>query len=98
MKRFFVTSTSTDIGKTFVSSILFNNLGRDTCYYKPVQSGCNKINNGIFIPDLEFIRENSFIKDKNRFICSYPLKYPLSPHLSSKKTSTKIVINEIKNC
>lgn len=96
MKRFFITGTSTDIGKTFISSILFNNL-KDACYYKPVQSGCEEIEDRIFIPDLEFLKSNSKIKEKERFICAYPLKFPLSPHLSSRKTNIEININKIKN-
>ena len=41
MKSFFVTGTDTDIGKTFVCSLLvyaFSKKAR-TCYYKPIQSG-----------------------------------------------------------
>ncbi len=97
MKRFFITSINTDIGKTFISSILFNFLGEDTCYFKPVQTGCEFNLNKIKIPDLDYVKEQSKIKKQDCFKYSYALKYPLSPHLSCKKTNITIDIEKIKN-
>ena len=95
MKKFFVTGTNTDIGKTFISSILFNFLGENTCYYKPVQTGCTYKHDKILIPDLDFVKSNSKTNDDSYFKCSYPLKYSLSPHLSFKKLNSKIDIKKI---
>lgn len=97
MKRFFITSINTDIGKTFISSILFNLLGKNTCYFKPVQTGCEFNLNQVIIPDLDYVRENSKIKNQECFKYSYALKYPLSPHLSCKKTNVTIDISKIKS-
>lgn len=95
MKKFFITGTDTDIGKTFVSSLLFNNLNENTCYYKPVQTGCSFEKETLIIPDLDFVKNNSKFKKSENFYCSYPLKYSLSPHLSCKKTNTKIEVSKI---
>lgn len=92
MKRFFITGTNTDVGKTFVSSLLFNNL-ENPCYYKPIQTGYDDINP--FIPDMDFIKTNSKISNNDNFKCSYKLKYPLSPHLSSRKTNIEVSIDKI---
>lgn len=101
MKKFFITGTNTAIGKTFVSSLLFNNLNENTCYYKPIQTGCAFKKETLIIPDLDFVKNNSKYKKNENFYCSYPLKYSLSPHLSCKKTNTKIdvskIINQYKN-
>lgn len=95
MKRFFITSINTDVGKTFVSSILFNSLGENTCYFKPVQTGCKFQNQNIIIPDLDYVKNNSKIKNENNFVCSYNLEFAFSPHLSSKKTNVEIKISKI---
>ncbi len=95
MKRFFVTSINTDIGKTFVSSLFFNLLGENTCYFKPVQTGCEFYDKNKLIPDLDYVKNNSKIKNENNFMCSYALKFPVSPHLSSKKTNIEINISKI---
>ena len=98
MKRFFVTATNTDIGKTYVSSILFNALGKGTCYYKPVQTGCTYKDGKILIPDLDYVKENSNILTDENFICSYSLDHEVSPHLSARILNVKIdslkIINE----
>lgn len=94
MKRFFVTSTNTDVGKTFISSILFNSL-KNPCYFKPVQTGCVYEEDRVLVPDLDFIKDNSSIESMENFKCSYKLKYPLSPHLSCKKMETKISLDKI---
>lgn len=95
MKKFFITGTDTDIGKTFVSSLLFNNLNENTCYYKPIQTGCAFEKETLIIPDLDFVKNNSKFKKSENFYCSYPLKYSLSPHLSCKKTNTEINVSKI---
>lgn len=91
MKRFFITGTNTDVGKTFVSSLLFNTL-ENPCYYKPVQTGYGDTS---FISDMEFVKNNSSITNEDNFKCSYKLNYPFSPHLSSRKTNIEINLNKI---
>lgn len=95
MKKFFVTATNTDIGKTFISSILFNHLGENSCYYKPIQTGCEFLESKLIIPDVDYVREHSSNKNKEDFKCTYPLKFPLSPHLSSRKNNINIDIRKI---
>ena len=97
MKQFFITGTDTDIGKTYISSIIFNLLGTNTCYYKPIQTGCIYKNNQIFIPDLDFVKFNSNISKNENFSCSYSLEKPVSPHLSAKISNIKIDISNITN-
>ncbi len=40
-KDFFVIGTDTDVGKTYVSTLLYKALRKHNFqYYKPIQSGC----------------------------------------------------------
>lgn len=86
MKSFFILGTDTDIGKTYISSVLYKGLKKYGCsYYKPVQSGAvdNKS------PDVEFLcRFNNIPYDDN--LCSYKFGYEVSPHLASEKENVKI--------
>ncbi len=91
MNSFFITGTDTDVGKTFVSSLLFNYL-EDPCYFKPVETGYGEDS---FIPDKAMVMKESKFKDENRFKTLYKLKLPLSPHLSSIKSNTSIDIKSI---
>ena len=97
MSQFFITGTDTDIGKTYISSIIFNSLGDNTCYYKPIQTGCTYVDNKIFIPDLDYVKSNSNISTNENFSCSYSLKHPISPHLSAQISNIQIDISHITN-
>nr|WP_241633583.1 AAA family ATPase [Fusobacterium gastrosuis] len=50
---FFVIGTDTDVGKTYVSSLLYHSLNKyNFFYYKPVQSGCYEKNGILTAPDV----------------------------------------------
>jgi len=52
-KDFFVIGTDTDVGKTYVSTLLYKALKKHNFqYYKPIQSGC-------FLKDGKFIKKGS---------------------------------------
>lgn len=97
MRQIFITGTDTDVGKTYISSIIFNILEFNTCYFKPIQTGCIYENNKLTIPDVDFVKNNSNIKRDENFSCCYPLSYPVSPHLSSELSDVKIDILKIIN-
>lgn len=95
-KDFFIIGTDTDVGKTYVSSLLFNRLFNYQFYYfKPVQSGCFE-KNGLFIaPDVETVCKFSNIDYQEDMVC-YTLKEEVSPHLAAEKENIKIDIAKIK--
>ncbi|QCI22152.1 dethiobiotin synthase [Buchnera aphidicola] len=64
IKKFFITGTDTNVGKTFVSKILLrkaSQIGYNTAGYKPVASGCKKTPLGFFNHDAIILRENSSV-------------------------------------
>lgn len=70
MKRYFVTGTDTDVGKTVVSALLVKQL--DAYYWKPIQSGI------IDIEDKDTVQKISGAPDDKILPCAYELREPLS--------------------
>lgn len=54
-KDFFVIGTDTDVGKTYVSTLLYKALKKHNFqYYKPIQSGCFLKDGKLTAPDVDF--------------------------------------------
>ena len=99
---FFITGVGTDVGKTYISALLYKELKKytDIGYYKPIQSGCFYENGKLIAPDLKFLADFS----KNPYddeMCTYALVPEVSPHLASelenKKIDMEIIYKEIEN-
>ena len=55
-KDFFVIGTDTDVGKTYVSTLLYKALKKHNFqYYKPIQSGCFLKDGKLTAPDVDFL-------------------------------------------
>ncbi|CAL4322557.1 ATP-dependent dethiobiotin synthetase BioD [Buchnera aphidicola (Protaphis terricola)] len=71
IKKFFITGTDTNVGKTTTSSILLKKAqyyGYQTAAYKPISSGMKKyknINSNTYKSKFKFINEDAFILKKN---------------------------------
>lgn len=86
-KSVFITGTSTDAGKTYVSALIVKALkkaGKNICYYKPALSGAEIVDNKIYAGDAEYVKKISGIDEKTENIVSFIYKYPASPHLSAR--------------
>lgn len=66
-KGFFVIGTDTDIGKTYVSTLLYKGIKElDGGYFKPVQSGCFDKNGILTAPDVDYLcKFNNIPYDKD---------------------------------
>ena len=94
----FVTATSTNVGKTVVSSLLCKKLSiskERVCYYKPVQTGCHHIDGRVVIPDVEFVKEVNKDNYNACYFTTYNFQKPASPHLSSALENTEISLDKI---
>lgn len=85
MKRYFVTGTNTDVGKTVICSLLCENLGFN--YFKPIQTG------NIDIVDNTTISRLTGVKIYDNF---YSLKLPASPYIAAKNENIEINIKNIE--
>ncbi len=97
-RGYFVTGIGTDVGKTYVSALLYKALNKKerVGYYKPIQSGCLLENEKIISPDTKFLADfNNISYDET--MCSYYLLSETSPHLASEIQEVSININKILN-
>ena len=96
-QSFFITGTDTDIGKTYVSSLIFKTLtknNQNTIYYKPIQSGCYFKNSILTAPDVDTVSKNLY-KEYDKSMCSYYLLTEVSPHLAAEKENLEINLEKI---
>jgi dethiobiotin synthetase len=84
----FVTGTDTNIGKTFVASLMALKLGYK--YWKPVQTGSAEGTDSQFVSQL--IGANRVYKE------SYCLTQPFSPHQAARQEGVVIELSQIYNC
>ena len=89
---FFVIGTDTDVGKTYVSTLLKKH---NFQYYKPIQSGCFLRDGKLTAPDVDFLTKFNGIPYDNSMV-TYTLKEEVSPHLASEMENTNIEIENIK--
>jgi dethiobiotin synthetase len=98
---FFITGTTTGIGKTFISALLVKQLSSfgSVSYMKPVQTGCIlNDKQSLEAPDFEFVKEHS----KPQIVASvsdhvpYCFEPACSPHLAASLKKETIDFSRIK--
>jgi dethiobiotin synthetase len=78
----FITGTDTAVGKTFIGTGLlqiFKKRGIEMVPRKPVESGCNSIDDQLIPQDALALRKAAKTDISLKEICPYRLKNPLSP-------------------
>ena len=85
---YFITGTSTEVGKTIASAIVVEALEAD--YWKPVQAG--------ELDDLDSLWVRDFISnDQSKFHSeSYLLSEPMSPHAAARIDGIEITLDKFK--
>ena len=101
-KNLFVTGVGTDVGKTYVSSLIIKELhaaGYSCAYYKAAMSGNARDHNGALIPgDAAFVKHVSGIEQDLSSMCPYVYEAAVSPHLASRIEGNPIQMDVIKSC
>ncbi len=91
----FITGTDTDVGKTVVTAGLaayFQNKGKKTAVFKPVQSGAETEQGKLVAPDLKFVEK---INPNVSTLATYNLKHPVAPSLAAELENVKISTDKI---
>ncbi|MBA2648965.1 MAG: dethiobiotin synthase [Legionella sp.] len=86
MKRYFITGTDTDCGKTYVTSALLNYFA-NTVAIKPVASGS--------ADDALALQQNNSISLSLSEINPWVFKLPVSPHIAADQEEKSISVKEL---
>ncbi|MCL9684300.1 dethiobiotin synthase [Legionella maioricensis] len=92
MKRYFITGTDTDCGKTYVTAKLVEYFA-NAAAIKPVASGCVVIENQLVSTDAQHLQQSSPLS--LNVINPWRFKLPVSPHIASKEEGICLSIKEI---
>jgi dethiobiotin synthetase len=92
MKRYFITGTDTDCGKTYVTTQLVDFFSQAAAI-KPIASGCKVIDNQLVNADALQLQQHSNLSLQQ--INPWRFKSPISPHLAAKKEGARIIIQDI---
>lgn len=95
----FITSTATDVGKTYISALIAKNLaknGVNVGYFKPLASGNKRHKNGDLISDdAYFVKNFAGLKTDIFSMFGYAFKRAYSPHLAANFENVSVKKSEI---
>lgn len=92
-KRYFVTGTDTDVGKTIISCALlkcFSDAGYMTAGMKPVASGCDIAEDGLRNRDAVMLQESSSNNLDYSLINPYAFQPAIAPHIAADQQGVAI--------
>lgn len=92
MKRYFITGTDTDCGKTYVTKKLLEFFA-DSAAIKPIASGCILQGGQLVNADALQLKQNNKLTLEQINPWRFPL--PVSPHIAARQTGAHIKIDEI---
>lgn len=98
-RRVFITGTSTDVGKTYISSLVVKNLRENNIncgYFKGALSGAYLEDNELLPGDAKEVCTRANLNCEPKDLVSYIFKEPVSPHLAAKINNEFIELNKIK--
>lgn len=100
MSGLFITGTDTEIGKTFVSSLLIKILAKDNVKVagmKPVASGAKIIDGSLKNDDALSLLQASNINADYDVVNPYVFETAVSPHIAAEQSGIDIDLDKIKN-
>jgi dethiobiotin synthase len=86
-RRFFVTGTDTNVGKTVLSALLV--AGLDATYWKPIQTGSSEGT------DRQTVMRYAELPEEKTLPECYLFEPPVSPHLAAKQSGVTIRLERI---
>ncbi|KTD53123.1 Dethiobiotin synthetase [Legionella santicrucis] len=92
MRRYFITGTDTDCGKTYVTARLVDYF-LNAVAIKPIASGCVEIENQLISHDAQLLQKNN--KFPLELINPWRFKLPVSPHIAAENEGVCLSVTEI---
>ena len=96
-KRWFITGTDTDAGKTVVAEALLTackDAGFLTAGLKPVAAGGIHLKDGFFNEDALMLQAAASQKDRYEDVNPYLFEQPIAPHIAAANEGREIVFSE----
>lgn len=100
MRGIFVTGTDTDVGKTFVATLLAKQLTTDGISViprKPIESGCQRKNGELLPVDAITLKSAANYVDDLSRVCPYRFEPSLSPVRAASMDKQKITIEQLSD-
>ncbi len=100
-RSYFITGTDTNVGKTFITSLLARILkdkGVDVGVMKPVETGCGLADGSLAPQDALALKAASGSPDQLDTINPYRFKEPIAPDIASEASGVTIDFERIKDC
>lgn len=98
-QAYFVTGTDTEVGKTFVSSMLvrqFAQRGLCSVGMKPVASGCERVNGQLVSEDVTQLLAASNVELPLADINPYAFEPAIAPHIAAQQAGVQIDLDHIQ--
>lgn len=98
MSTVLITGTDTDVGKTYVSSLLLRALaqnGRRCAGIKPVASGCENIQGALINADALALMASSSVKLSYGQTNPYAFQPAIAPHLAARAAGVSVELTKI---
>ncbi|MCL5272021.1 MAG: dethiobiotin synthase [Gammaproteobacteria bacterium] len=92
MKKYFITGTDTDCGKTYVTRKL-TEFVPDSAAIKPVASGCTLIDGELISSDAQELLYKSALTMQQ--INPWRFKLPVSPHIAARQEGVRLDVKEL---
>jgi dethiobiotin synthetase len=96
----FITGTDTEVGKTYVASLIARELvaaGRRVGVYKPVASGCRRDGEQIISDDAVALWKAAGRAGELERVCPQRFMAPLAPHLAARAEGREIDIELLRH-
>lgn len=100
MKSIFVTGTDTEVGKTFVTVSMLQQLASRrfrTIGFKPVASGCRESSQGLRNADALSLQAASTIRLDYQQVNPYAFEPAIAPHIAAKQSGQTIELSVLRD-
>lgn len=97
-QTFFITGTSTEVGKTFISCALldaFKKLGKRTIAMKPIASGCEWLKGHLQNSDALSLQNYATEKLAYNIINPYAFEPAIAPHIAAQQAGVEICLKDL---
>ena len=98
MRKYFITGTDTDVGKTVASTALVNAFvaqGSRVVGHKPISAGCEQTDLGLRNEDANLLMAQSNVPLAYELINPFAFREPIAPHIAAQRSAQTITEQEL---